>query len=144
VLTASETVAAFTQPITDPDLATLRNLQVFLLKVSVVNPNESLAATRLLALLTSTDLYALLLDVTYPITLTGLSEAQFSEIVPLQELLDLFAPFNDAVRVAFKESKKYLPKFTTDFINDYNTSDAPLEQLTTTTFMILSANLQDL
>jgi hypothetical protein len=143
VLTSSETVAAFIQPIIDQDLATLRSLQKFLLKVSVTTVNDSLAGTRLLSLLTDTDLFALLLDSTYPVTLKDLTGPQLSQIVSLQILLQQVAPLSDTFRIALNETKKYLPKFTTDFINEYNTIESPLEQVTTTVFMILTANLQE-
>ena len=143
MLTSSETVNVFIQPITDPDLATLRSLQRFLLKVSVTTVNDALAGTRLLALLTDTDLFALMLDSTYPVTITDLTESQLAEIVSLQILLQQVAPLSDTFRIALNEAKKYLPKYTTDFINEYNTIEAPLEQVTTTVFMILTANLQE-
>lgn len=142
MLTSSETVNAFIQPITDPDLAIIRSLQKFLLKVSVTTVNDSLGGTRLLSLLTDTDLFALLLDSTYPVTLIDLTEPQLAQIVSLQILLQQVAPLSDTFRIALNEAKKYLPKFTTDFINEYNTISAPLEQVTTTVFMILTANLQ--
>lgn len=143
LLSQSQTVARFIIPIVDSDLLNLGSLQRFLLKAAVVTPNDSLAATRLLALLTDTDIYALMLESTFPVTISVLNDAQKAELISLQELLNQFEPFDDAVRIALREAKKFLPKFTTDFINNYNTLGAPLERLTTTVFMILTANLQD-
>lgn len=140
-LSTSESAAAFIVPITK--YKHIGVIQREFLKRAVVTPNDSLSATRLLALMFDTHLGSLMGEAIDKVVMENLTQTQLDEIVSLQNLFDQVSPFETILRSAVNESEKFLPPPTVDVLRDYNTDGSPLERLGVGSFVIMATNLQD-
>lgn len=142
MLTQDEAIAKFITPVTTYNA--IGKLQKTLLRSAVtVPPNDTLSATNILALFGKTDIYSLMHTAITKVTLKELTTFQLGQLSELGVILLELQPFEDTIRRALEESRKFLPIQSVNILKEYNSEGYPFERYGVTAFIIMAATLQD-
>ena len=141
-LSSVTTIARFLQPVTAyPNIGVLQRV---LIKSGSPTGNTQLAVTRCLALLFDLDIAALLMTSVTRITVTNFTPEVLAGMATVQTLGETVSRYESTILLALTESKKFLPAPTVDLLASYAGGGSPSYRAGVSTFMVLTANLQDL